>query len=119
MKVVKNKIAPPMRVAEFDLLFGSGIDHVGCVIDAGKKANVIVSGGAWLSYGEQKWQGREKCVEDLKTKPELLKEIEAKIRELGSEATDQFLPGEGEDFEGSEAEIDAEIAAEEEMRAAN
>ena len=76
VKVVKNKLAPPFREAEFDLEFGTGISKTGELIDLGLHYNILQKSGAWISYkGEQLGQGREKTKESLKMKPELAKEI--------------------------------------------
>lgn len=80
VKVVKNKMAPPFRIAEFDILFNEGISRTGSVIDMAVEANIIDKRGAWFSYnGERLGQGREAVREELKSKPELLDEIEAKL----------------------------------------
>ena len=80
-KIVKNKLAPPFRVAEFDILYGEGISQEGCLIDLGIKFNVIEKSGSWFAYnGEKVAQGREKMRDWLKANPETMKEIEEKIR---------------------------------------
>ena len=82
VKVVKNKMAPPFKKAEFDIVFGEGISHVGEVIDLGVEYGVIGKSGSWFSYNDQKLaQGREAVKQLLKDNPELCDEIEAKIRE--------------------------------------
>ena len=81
-KVVKNKVAPPFREAEFDILYGSGISKEGELVDIGADMNVIEKLGAWYSYnGERIGQGRENARDLLKANPRLADEIEAKIRE--------------------------------------
>ena len=80
VKVVKNKVAPPFKQAEFDIMYGQGISKEGNIVDAGVTAEIIKKAGAWFSYGENKWQGRENAKEYLKENPELSKEIEDKIR---------------------------------------
>ncbi|RMG02248.1 MAG: recombinase RecA [Planctomycetota bacterium] len=81
-KVVKNKVAPPFRVAEFDMLHGSGISYEGDLLDLGLTHKLIAKSGSWLRYGDlQLGQGRERAREFLKTNPEVAKELEAKIRE--------------------------------------
>jgi len=83
VKVVKNKVAPPFKIAEFDILFGIGIDYVGEVIDMAVEKNVIKKSGSWYSYGETKLgQGREGVRELLKGTPELLSEIETKLSNI-------------------------------------
>ncbi len=82
VKVVKNKIAPPFRVAEFDLMFDSGISREGDLLDLGVKAGLIEKAGSWFQYGEQKLgQGREAAKAYLKGDKELAAEIEKKIRD--------------------------------------
>ena len=80
VKVVKNKVAPPFKQAEFDIMYGLGISKEGNIVDAGVTAEIIKKGGAWFTYGENKWQGRENAKEFLKENPEISKEIENKIR---------------------------------------
>ncbi len=80
VKVVKNKVAPPFRKAEFDILYGEGISKVGEIIDLGVEINIIKKAGSWFSYGDTKLgQGREGVKALLKDNPELAEELEAKI----------------------------------------
>ena len=80
-KVVKNKLAPPFRQAEFDIMYGEGISQEGCLIDLGVQYDVIKKSGAWFSYNDNKVaNGREKMRQFLKDNPELSAEIEEKIR---------------------------------------
>ena len=82
-KVVKNKVAPPFRQAEFDLMYGTGISREGCIVDMGVEAGVVKKSGAWYTCGEQRLgQGREAAKEMLRTNPDLRDEIEAKVREF-------------------------------------
>ena len=82
VKIVKNKIAPPFRKAEFDIIFGEGISKTGEIIDLGVELNIIKKSGSWFSYGETKLgQGREAVKVLLKDNPELAEEIEKKIIE--------------------------------------
>ncbi|MFS8637647.1 MAG: recombinase RecA [Gemmatimonadota bacterium] len=82
VKVVKNKVAPPFRQAEFDIMFNEGISHTGLLIDLGVETEVIEKSGAWFSYGDVRLgQGRENAKAYLKENPELAAEIEAKVRE--------------------------------------
>ena len=79
VKVVKNKVAPPFRTAEFDIMYGQGISRMGELIDLGVDANVIRKSGSWFSYGETKLaQGRDAVKQLLNDNPELAEEIEAK-----------------------------------------
>ena len=81
-KVVKNKVAPPFRVAEFDIIYGKGISQEGCLIDLGVEFGVLKKSGAWFSYKDDKVaQGREKMREYLVANPEVKDEIEAAIRQ--------------------------------------
>ena len=81
-KIVKNKVAPPFKEAEFDIMYGEGISKVGEVVDLGVECDVIQKSGAWFSYnGEKIGPGREKVKVFLSENPELMAEIEAKIRE--------------------------------------
>lgn len=81
VKIVKNKVAPPFRIAEFDIMFGEGISKTGEIIDLGVDFNIIKKAGSWFSYGETKLgQGRDAVKQLLLDNPELSEEIEAKIR---------------------------------------
>ena len=83
VKVVKNKVAPPFRSTEFDIMFGEGVSKIGEIIDMGVELNVIKKSGSWFSYGETKLaQGRDAVKALLKDNDELREEIEAKIREI-------------------------------------
>ena len=80
-KVVKNKLAPPFKTAEFDIIYGQGVSQEGCLLDIGVEYGVIEKSGAWFSYNGEKFaQGREKARDYLKANPELKKEIDEKIR---------------------------------------
>ena len=82
VKVVKNKVAPPFRFAEFDIMFGEGISKVGELIDLGVEKNIIKKAGSWFSYNDTKiGQGRDTVKQVLADNPELADEIEAKVRE--------------------------------------
>jgi recombination protein RecA len=82
VKVIKNKVAPPFRVAEFDIMFGEGISKVGEIIDIGVEANIIKKAGSWFSYGDTKLgQGRDGVKQILLDNVELMEELEAKVRE--------------------------------------
>jgi len=87
VKVVKNKVAPPFRAAEFDIIFGEGISKAGEVIDMGTELGIINKSGSWYSYNDDKLgQGRESVKQLMLDNPELASEIEAKIREKIKEA---------------------------------
>lgn len=82
VKVSKNKVAPPFRTAEFDIIFGKGICKIGNIIDVGVKLNIVDKSGSWYSYKDEKLgQGREKVKEFLSQNPDIMNEIETKIRE--------------------------------------
>lgn len=82
VKVVKNKVAPPFRNAEFDILFGEGISKIGEIVDLGVEKGIIKKAGSWFSYGDTKiGQGRDTVKQLLKDNPELCSELEAKVRE--------------------------------------
>jgi len=82
VKVVKNKVAPPFRKAEFDIMFGEGISRTGELVDLGTELGIIKKSGSWFSYGDTKiGQGREAAKECLKDNPELAETIEAQIYE--------------------------------------
>ncbi|MDD3150325.1 MAG: recombinase RecA [Candidatus Gastranaerophilales bacterium] len=82
VKVVKNKVAPPFRNAEFDIIFGQGISKTGCILDVATDMEIVKKSGSWFSYNEDKiGQGRDKTRDFLNNNQELLAEIELKIRE--------------------------------------
>jgi len=83
VKVVKNKVAPPFKQAEFDVMFDEGISHVSLVVDLAAEANIIQKSGAWYSYGDQRiGQGRENAKLFLKDNPALCTEVEAKVKDF-------------------------------------
>lgn len=82
VKVAKNKVAPPFRTAEFDILFGKGIQKLGEIVDAGEKLDIIRKSGSWYYYGETRLgQGRDNAKDTLSENPDLLEEIQTKIHE--------------------------------------
>ncbi len=82
VKIVKNKVAPPFREAEFDIMYGTGIDILGDLLDLAVKHDIVEKSGSWFSYNSERLgQGRDKAREFLKERPELVAEIEAKLRE--------------------------------------
>jgi recombination protein RecA len=82
VKVVKNKVAPPFKVAEFDIMYGEGISKVGEIIDIGVDYEIINKAGSWFSYGDTKLgQGRDAVKTLLKENPDLMDELEVKIKE--------------------------------------
>ena len=88
VKVVKNKIAPPFKEAEFDIMYGQGISREGDIVDLGVDANIIEKSGAWFSYNEERiGQGRENAKEFLRQHADTAREIEGRIRQkFGLEA---------------------------------
>ena len=80
-KVVKNKVAPPFRQAEFDLMYGEGISKEGCILDMGVESGIVKKSGSWFNYGEERLgQGREAAKKSLRENPDLRHEIEDKVR---------------------------------------
>ena len=91
VKVVKNKMAPPFKMVEFDIMYGEGISKIGEIIDLGVQADIIDKSGAWYSYKDEKiGQGRENTKQFLKDNPELLNEIESRIRS-NSETVEELM----------------------------
>ena len=105
VKVVKNKVAPPFKTAEFDILFGEGISRHGEIIDMGVNARILEKSGAWYAYnGEKIGQGRDNAREFLRENPELAREIENKVREsLGIPLLPADVEAEGERHAGAPA----------------
>ena len=82
VKVVKNKVAPPFKTAEFDIMYGTGISKEGSILDLGVEDEIVNKSGAWYTYeGERLGQGREAAKEFLRTNPDLRDEIESRVRE--------------------------------------
>ena len=91
-KVVKNKVAPPFKEAEFDIIFGQGISKVGEILDIGVNMGIITKSGSWFSYGERRLgQGRDNIKELFMNEPELAKEVEEKVFAKLSEATQKTM----------------------------
>lgn len=89
IKVVKNKIAPPFKEAEFDIMFGKGISREGDILDLAAAKNIIVKSGAWFAYNDAKiGQGRENAKQYLKDNPDIMAEVERKVRECYNLPTD-------------------------------
>ena len=94
VKVVKNKVAPPFKVVEFDIMYGTGISREGDILDVAVDRGIVEKAGAWFSYnGEKLGQGRENVKQLFKEKPELMEEIELKVREA-SKKEDEALEAE-------------------------
>jgi len=108
VKVVKNKVAPPFKTVEFDIMYGEGISKMGELIDLGVTAEIVEKSGSWFSYDSQRiGQGRENVKKFLKENPDMAEEIERKIREnAGLLAGEMITPPESNDDEADEAEDD-------------
>ena len=109
VKVVKNKVAPPFKQVEFDIMYGEGISKVGELIDLGVKAGIIEKSGAWFSYdGQRVGQGRENAKNFLKENTEIANEIEVAIRQNAGLIVDQMLvdPSTEPPADGDTAEVD-------------
>ncbi len=92
VKVVKNKVAPPFREVEFDIMYGEGISKIGEIIDLGVKAGVVEKSGSWFSYNSQRiGQGRENVREFLKANPDVARDIEAQVRRSSSKIAEELL----------------------------
>ena len=111
-KVVKNKVAPPFRTAEFDIIYGKGISKMGEIADAAVTLEIIDKSGSWYSYGEKRLcQGREKLIALLTDKKELCNEIEEKVRANMSKLDDEpdfSVLDEIEDLSGIDDDTDAD-----------
>jgi recombination protein RecA len=82
VKIVKNKVAPPFKTAEFDIIYGEGISKAGDLLDLAAEQNIIEKSGAWYSYGNERiGQGRENAKDYLKEHPEMMAEIDRKVRQ--------------------------------------
>ncbi len=110
-KIVKNKVAPPFKEAEFDIMYGEGISKTGEIIDLGVKLGLIDKGGSWFTIGETRVQGRDGLKEYLKTNPDVADELEANIRrdasklmtpqeKIAARAAGRAVDVSAEDFEG-------------------
>ncbi len=105
VKVVKNKLAPPFRQVEFDIMYGEGISKVGELIDLGVKANVVEKSGAWFSYDSQRiGQGRENAKQFLRDHPDMAAKIEVKVREQSGVVANLMLATADEAEEAEAAE---------------
>src|SRR5437588_694373 len=98
VKVVKNKVAPPFKQVEFDIMYGEGVSKVGEIIDLGVKAGVVEKSGSWFSYDSQRiGQGRENAKAFLKANPDIANKIEAAVRSNSGILAEKILAGEEED----------------------
>jgi len=104
VKVVKNKLAPPFKQVEFDIMYGEGVSKAGEIIDLGVKAGVVEKSGSWFSYDSQRiGQGRENAKAFLKSNPDISAKIEAAIRQNAGLIAEQILTGEKEEDDDEEA----------------
>jgi recombination protein RecA len=105
VKVAKNKVAPPFRIAEFDIIFGRGISTLGCLVDLAEETGVIIRKGAWYSYnGENVAQGRDNVIKNMEENPEFAKKVDLEVRqklEMGAvvSANSVGRPGSDDDDE--------------------
>jgi recombination protein RecA len=98
VKVVKNKLAPPFKQVEFDIMYGEGVSKTGELIDLGVKANVVEKSGAWFSYDSQRiGQGRENAKQFLKENPDIANKIEAAVRQNAGLIAEAIMAGDGVD----------------------
>jgi len=105
VKVVKNKMAPPFKQVEFDIMYGAGVSKTGELIDLGVKAGVVEKSGAWFSYDSQRiGQGRENAKVFLKDNPDIANKIEAAVRQNAGIVAEAIMAGEGEDKEKDDDE---------------
>jgi recombination protein RecA len=106
VKVVKNKLAPPFKQVEFDIMYGEGISKIGEIIDLGVKAGIVEKSGAWFSYDSQRiGQGRENAKNFLKANPDMAAKIEVAVRQNSGLIAERILAG--EESEGSEEDDSA------------
>lgn len=110
VKIVKNKVAPPFKVAEFDIMYGEGISHEGELIDLGVKAGIIDKSGSWFAYDNNKiGQGRENAKEYLKSHPDIAKKVEQAIRSKGTVLLDEVAKDiDDENVESTETAVENE-----------
>ncbi len=103
VKVVKNKLAPPFRQVEFDIMFGEGISKAGELVDLGVKAGVVEKSGAWFSHDSQRiGQGRENAKQFLRDNPKVAEAIEKKIREQSSAIADALMASDASEGDGGD-----------------
>ncbi|MDZ8222410.1 recombinase RecA [Nostoc sp. ChiVER01] len=112
VKVAKNKVAPPFRIAEFDIIFGKGISTLGCLVDLAEETGIIVRKGAWYSYnGDNISQGRDNAIKYLEEKPEFADEMKKLVREKldkGAVVSANSVAKASEDDEDEEVDLEPE-----------
>jgi recombination protein RecA len=109
VKVVKNKLAPPFKQVEFDIMYGEGVSKMGEIIDLGVKAGVVEKSGAWFSYDSVRiGQGRENAKTFLRNNPDMAGKIEAAVRQNAGLIAEKILAGEREDEDDDGEEAAAE-----------
>ena len=109
VKVVKNKLAPPFKQVEFDIMYGEGVSKMGEILDLGVKAGIVEKSGAWFSYDSQRMgQGRENSKAFLKANPDITNKIEAAIRQNSGIIAEKILAGEKEEDGGDDEAEPAE-----------
>jgi recombination protein RecA len=108
VKVVKNKLAPPFKQVEFDIMYGEGVSKLGELIDLGVKANVVEKSGAWFSYDSQRiGQGRENAKQFLKENPDMAAKIEAAVRQNAGLIAEAIMAGESADKDDDDEAAEA------------
>ncbi|WP_108680938.1 recombinase RecA [Methyloceanibacter sp. wino2] len=109
IKVVKNKVAPPFKQVEFDIMYGEGVSKMGELIDLGVKAGIVEKSGSWFSYDSERiGQGRENAKTFLKEHPDMAERIERAIRQSAGLVAEQMLEGEGLEDKGDDGEAPVE-----------
>jgi recombination protein RecA len=109
VKVVKNKLAPPFKQVEFDIMYGEGVSKVGELVDLGVKAGVVEKSGAWYSYDSQRiGQGRENAKVFLKENPDIANKIEAQVRQNAGPIAEAIAAGEPTEKDDDDGEAAAE-----------
>jgi recombination protein RecA len=111
VKVAKNKVAPPFRIAEFDIIFGKGISTLGCLVDLAEETGVIIRKGAWYSYnGDNIGQGRDNVIKQMEEKPDFAKKVDQEVRQkldMGAIVSANSV-GRADEDEGEEEEYEEE-----------
>jgi recombination protein RecA len=111
VKVVKNKCAPPFRSAEFDIVYGKGISREGSILDVAVDFGLVKKSGAWYTYeGEQLGQGRENAKQFLRSTPEMLIELDQRVREMVAAKDAPATVSDSEEFDAAEIDEDAPIS---------